>query len=64
MLVYSVINTKVSLKYEIEEIRYFTNTVNIDLAEHYLLGQIEILRYFICYVFVNIAFLIISILKK
>lgn len=64
IVIFYIINTKVSLKYEIEEIRYMTNTVNIDLAKQYLLEQIKLLHYFGIYIFVNIIFLLFFICKK
>lgn len=64
IVIFYIINTKVSLKYEIEEIRYMTNTVNIDLAKQYLLEQIKLLQYFGIYIFVNIIFLLFFICKK
>lgn len=64
LLIFNIINTTISIKYEIDEVRWFTDEINIDKAKEYLCGQIEILHYFLYYVLLNIVFLIISIYKK
>ena len=64
LLAYGIINTYVSLKYEIDQIRWFANEVDIDVAESYLRGQIEILYCFLCYVLINVVFLLVSICVK
>ena len=64
LLIFNIINTTISIKYEIDEVRWFTDEINIDRAREYLYGQIEILHYFLYYVLVNVLFLIVSIYKK
>ena len=64
LLIFNIINTTICIKYEIDEVRWFTDEINIDRAREYLYGQIEILHYFLYYVLVNVLFLIVSIYKK
>lgn len=61
---YAILNTYVSLKYEIDEIRWLTDKVHIDIAEEYLKGQIGILQSFLFYVFINVILWIISLFVR
>jgi hypothetical protein len=58
---YSIINSLVSYKYEIEG-QY--DKVSIKIAGDYLMSQVWCLRYFLYYVLVNIVFLLISLFYK
>ena len=64
VLLYSLLNTVVSIKYEIDEVRCLSNSVHIDAAESYLRGQITLLKYFIYYVLITIVFVMIYLFKK
>ena len=64
LVILIIIDTYISLKYEIEEIYHLTDTVSIDLAKQYLLEQIEILYYLGSYIFITIVFILFTIFKK
>lgn len=63
LLMWSIINTRVSLKYEIDEVRCFGETVHIDLARGYILQIISTLRVFLFYVLTTVVYLSISFIK-
>lgn len=63
LLMWSIINTRVSLKYEIDEVRYLGETVHIDLARGYILQIISTLRVFLFYVLTTVVYLSISFIK-
>jgi uncharacterized protein YggT (Ycf19 family) len=62
IIIYAIINSWVSYKYEIEE--SFNDKVDIQWASGYLLSLIECLKYFLYYVIVTIIYLLISMFSK
>ena len=62
-LAYSIINTGVSLKYEIDERSIWVDTISIDWGRQYLLGLINTLHIFFFYVAITIVFLTICLIK-
>lgn len=61
LLMWNIIDTRVSLKYEIDEVR--GETVHIDLARGYILEIISTLRVFLFYVLTTVVYLSISFIK-
>lgn len=61
---FCIVNTYISLKYEIDEVRWLGKTVSINVAESYLKLVLENLYYFLAYVLANTAFLIILLFKE
>ena len=60
---YSIINTYVSLKYEIDV--YGQNGLSpIGIARDYVLQLISTLKFFLCYVIVNVILIFLSIWKR
>jgi hypothetical protein len=62
IIVYAIINCGVTYKYEIEG--RSGDMVNILWVGEWLKETIKVLECFLCYVVVNIIYIIISILKK
>ena len=58
-----VINTEISLKYEINELLDTTDTVYIETAEKYFKFRIEVLTEFAIYVVVNIILIVNTSVK-
>jgi hypothetical protein len=63
LIVYAIVNTMVSYKYEIEEPSKL-NQIDIELAKGYLNSRITWLWYFFSYVGINVLFLLVSIFYK
>lgn len=63
IIVYAIINSMVSYKYEIEEPPKLYK-INIEFAAGYLKSHITWLWYFLGYVAISIIFLAISIFSK
>lgn len=63
LISYAIINTYVSLKYEIDEASIWSDTISINLGRQYLLEVIDTLRVFLCYVLATTVFLIICLAK-
>lgn len=59
-----VINTEISLKYEINELLDTTDTVYIETAEKYFKFRIEVLTEFAIYVVVNIILIVVLFEKN
>jgi hypothetical protein len=60
---YAMWNCKVSYQYEILEPPN-VDKIDVQFASNYLIIAIETLRYFLCYLAINIIYLLILILKK
>lgn len=61
LLMWSIIDTRVSLKYEIDELS--RETVSRSLARGYILEIISTLRVFLFYVLTTVVYLSISFIK-
>ena len=64
LTVNSIVNSYISLKYEIDEVRWMTDCIHIDTAKDFLLLAIEFMYIFLSYVLVTIIYLVCSFFKK
>jgi hypothetical protein len=62
VIIYAIVNSGVSYKYEIKE--NISGKIDILWASGYLLSLIEWLKYFLYYIIITVVYLLISIVVK